>query len=116
VHQALQLLGQSLDDTQLAAAAIHAGRGVEDVSGLAMLVSRADGRAEHVSLMARQLLTVLREFPRRQDTNQATDLEGEEGWLKDAWRRGPCTATCFEHIQIYDGHVIFDCYLSVNVL
>ena len=67
MQQALQLLGQSLDDTHLASAAISTERGTEDVAGLALLVSRADSRAEHVSHMARQLLGVLREFPRRDD-------------------------------------------------
>eukprot|EP00955_Chlamydomonas_euryale_P087794 364325-Chlamydomonas_euryale.AAC.1 len=59
VQQALALLGQSLDDMALAAAAIHAGRGLDDVAGLALVVSRADGRAEHVTVMARQVWTRL---------------------------------------------------------
>ncbi len=52
---------------QMTATAIHAGRSMEDVSGIALMVSRADNRAEHVSVMARQLLSVLRDFPRRED-------------------------------------------------
>ena len=88
VQQALHLLAGSLDDTHLAVAAIHAaaaadleegeggggggGGGLaagllqgEGSNGLAESVSRADSRAENVSRMARQLLSVLREFPRR---------------------------------------------------
>jgi hypothetical protein len=82
VYQSLSLLSQSLDDMRLASAAIEAGSGALHMSRggeestqsllsslggggvLAETVARADQRAEHVAQMARQLLMVLREFPR----------------------------------------------------
>ena len=48
MHQAAQLLAQSLQDMQLAATAIHQTMEVEDVPAVAETVSRADSRAEEV--------------------------------------------------------------------
>lgn len=62
--QALALLGTSLEDMDLAATAISATT-ADGVAQVAHTVARADQRAEDISRMARQLLTVLREFPRR---------------------------------------------------
>lgn len=84
VQQALSLLAQSLSDMELAAAAIAAGRALGDASAVASTVSSADARAEDVSRMARQLLGVLREFPRR----QAAEGGGLGGAQGRAWVRG----------------------------
>ncbi|GFH26896.1 RING-type domain-containing protein [Haematococcus lacustris] len=53
----------------LASAAITAtatsSSGISDITSIALTVSRADARAEDISRMARQLLSVLREYPRQ---------------------------------------------------
>ncbi len=98
VQQALSLLSQSLEDIQVASAAIQAsvaevaashshalaaarqdgaaagggggGTTAADVAVVAATVSCADARAEDISRMARQLLGVLREYPRRRPAGQ----------------------------------------------
>ena len=61
MHQALQLLAQSLEDMDLSATAITASSALNDVGSVAQTVARADARAEDTARMARQLLSVLRE-------------------------------------------------------
>ncbi len=89
VDQAVALLSQSLLDMDDAARAITGHTGPlssADVQLIAATVSAADQRAEDISRMARQLLSVLREYPRRtgmtthstQDiTAQGSTEEGE---------------------------------------
>lgn len=70
----------------LAATAITASRALDSVAMVAATVSRADARAEDISRMARQLLGVLREFPRRQGLGRASGeslgmmAEGLHAW------------------------------------
>jgi hypothetical protein len=94
VQQALGLLGQSLTDVELAtdaitatssgvaAAVVGGGHGctAADVAAIAATVSFADTRAEDISRMARQLLGVLREYPRR-NTHLHGDGDGQAAEL-----------------------------------
>ncbi|GLI60990.1 hypothetical protein VaNZ11_003247 [Volvox africanus] len=64
VEQAVGLLAQSLRDMKAASRAMMFSR-PEDVPSLSAAVSATDSRADEVSRMARQLLSVLRAFPRR---------------------------------------------------
>ncbi|GAX78321.1 hypothetical protein CEUSTIGMA_g5763.t1 [Chlamydomonas eustigma] len=99
VQQALSLLSQSLEDMQLATAAVYAGlhdAGASSISGLAETVSRADRRAENVSRMARQLLTVLREFPRRAGGNGVgrSGVEAAPGATEEQIQGLPAAICC----------------------
>ncbi|KAG2497436.1 hypothetical protein HYH03_004591 [Edaphochlamys debaryana] len=64
VEQAVGLLGSSLGDMKAASRAMLLSR-PEDVQAISAAVSATDLRADEVSRMARQLLGVLRAFPRR---------------------------------------------------
>ncbi|GIL62083.1 hypothetical protein Vafri_16369 [Volvox africanus] len=71
VEQAVGLLAQSLRDMKAASRAMMFSR-PEDVPSLSAAVSATDSRADEVSRMARQLLSVLRAFPRRGGLTQDT--------------------------------------------
>ncbi|GIL94892.1 hypothetical protein Vretimale_980 [Volvox reticuliferus] len=71
VEQAVGLLAQSLRDMKAASRAMMFSR-PEDVPSLSAAVSATDSRADEVSRMARQLLSVLRAFPRRGGAMQDT--------------------------------------------
>ncbi|GFR47052.1 hypothetical protein Agub_g8737, partial [Astrephomene gubernaculifera] len=64
VEQAVGLLSQSLRDMKAASRAMLFSK-PEDVQSISAAVSATDTRADEVSRMARQLLGVLRAFPRR---------------------------------------------------
>eukprot|EP00798_Chlamydomonas_sp_ICE-L_P027884 gene27884-12000_t len=110
VHQALQLLSHSLGDMHLAAAAIHAGRDLVDVANIAETVSRADARAEEVSRMARQLLSVLREFPHQQGQEEAQQAARARPGEEPAGFSWSCTGSpllalagcCAQQVQTRD--------------
>ncbi|KAG2447904.1 hypothetical protein HYH02_007358 [Chlamydomonas schloesseri] len=72
VEQAVGLLGQSLRDMKAASRAMLLS-GPEQVAAVSAAVSATDSRADEVSRMARQLLGVLRAFPRRGGTAQDHD-------------------------------------------
>lgn len=117
VYQSLSLLSQSLDDMRLAASAIEAGSGALQFSRgneegtesllsslggggvLAETVARADRRAEHVAQMARQLLMVLREFPRTQSPRSPGPSAAHPlplpGCDEDKLRSLPSAIVCF---------------------
>lgn len=65
VNQASGLLAESIEDMHTSQLILRCSTGVEQLASAAEAVSAADARAEEVSCMARQLLTVLRGFPRR---------------------------------------------------
>ncbi|GLC38209.1 hypothetical protein PLESTB_001087600 [Pleodorina starrii] len=72
VEQAVGLLSQSLHDMKAASRAMLFSR-PEDVQSISAAVSATDSRADEVSRMARQLLGVLRAFPRRGSLGQEQD-------------------------------------------
>lgn len=112
VYQSLSLLAQSLEDMRLASAAIEAGSGaltmgsqgqdsdslLSSLGGggvLAETVARADRRAEHVAMMARQLLMVLREFPRAPADPTFPDPIPPQGCDEDRLSSLPSAIVCF---------------------
>ncbi|KAG2430087.1 hypothetical protein HXX76_010186 [Chlamydomonas incerta] len=72
VEQAVGLLGQSLRDMKAASRAMLLS-GPDQVAAVSAAVSATDSRADEVSRMARQLLGVLRAFPRRGGAAQDHD-------------------------------------------
>ncbi|KXZ46749.1 hypothetical protein GPECTOR_41g714 [Gonium pectorale] len=72
VEQAVGLLAQSLRDMRQASRAMLLSK-PEDVQAVSAAVSATDLRADEVSRMARQLLGVLRAFPRRGGLRQEQD-------------------------------------------